>query len=363
MGFNKATGDQVPATEFNSFLSAAGLYAASSAGSDAYAITVTPAPNDYDAGDKYVFKADVGNTGAATLNVNGLGAKTIKKFASQDLATGDIIAGQMVTVWYDGTNFQMASEARPVPFMYQSIPYRSATSGGNYSIGANSDGSVFYILDGGSVDIISRYERDTLTGMYKLTHEVSATVQLGDNGFIVQVGSYIYVFYDNGANIGCKRFLAADLTGETAMTMAASIGGATSVGWTDGTYIYWISDGSATTSRKWSISGTTFSAVTTATVDSSWFDSARVCSIWDGTNAYYLSVNVSSSWRIRKLTAIDGSSYADTNILYKSSGPDVKAGFLTLIDSTKIYIGEMIDVDSASSTAAQAIVLFPVTKP
>ncbi len=82
-------------------------YAASAAGSDTYAVTLSPAPLAYAAGQEFSFKADVGNTGAATLNVNALGAKTIKKNVTEDLATGDIIANQIVTVRYDGTNMQM----------------------------------------------------------------------------------------------------------------------------------------------------------------------------------------------------------------------------------------------------------------
>lgn len=109
MGFNKAAGDQVSAAEFNKFASAAGLYAASSAGSDTYAITVSPVPNDYDTGDTYFFKADVGNTGPATLNVNSLGAKSLVKQVNTALSTGDIVAGQIVHVVYDGTNFQIIS--------------------------------------------------------------------------------------------------------------------------------------------------------------------------------------------------------------------------------------------------------------
>lgn len=85
-------------------------YAASSEGSDTYAITVTPAPTAYSTGDVYVFKADVANTGAATLNVNSLGAKTVLKKNDQALVTGDIEAGQIVTVVYDGTNLQMQSQ-------------------------------------------------------------------------------------------------------------------------------------------------------------------------------------------------------------------------------------------------------------
>jgi len=85
------------------------IYGASSGGTDTYAVTLPSAPIGYYAGMTVRFKADVGNTGAATLNVNGLGAVAIKKNVSDDLATGDIRAGAIVVVVHDGTNFQMVA--------------------------------------------------------------------------------------------------------------------------------------------------------------------------------------------------------------------------------------------------------------
>ncbi len=85
-------------------------YAADAQASDAYAITLSPAPAAYATGQVFTFKANTANTGAATLNVNSLGAKTIKKLHDQDLADNDIEVGSIVTVVYDGTNFQMASQ-------------------------------------------------------------------------------------------------------------------------------------------------------------------------------------------------------------------------------------------------------------
>jgi len=76
-------------------------------GTDDYAITLVPAVTAYAAGQSFTFDANTANTGAATLNVNTLGAKTIKKSHDQDLETGDIEAGSIVTVIYDGTNFQL----------------------------------------------------------------------------------------------------------------------------------------------------------------------------------------------------------------------------------------------------------------
>lgn len=85
------------------------FYAADAGANDTYAITMTPAPAAYVTGMIVNFKANTVNTGAATLNVNSLGAKTIKKWYNQDLADGDIAAGQFVSLIYDGTNFQLLS--------------------------------------------------------------------------------------------------------------------------------------------------------------------------------------------------------------------------------------------------------------
>lgn len=85
------------------------IYAADGGGSDSYSITLSPALSSYANGQLINFKANTKNTGAASLNVNGLGAKTIKKDQGADLADGDIAANQIIQVIYDGTNFQMLS--------------------------------------------------------------------------------------------------------------------------------------------------------------------------------------------------------------------------------------------------------------
>ena len=80
-------------------------YAADAGANDSYAITLSPVPTSYTNGMIVYFKANTINTGAATLDVNSLGAKTIVKGISTTLVDGDIAAGQFSTVIYDGTNF------------------------------------------------------------------------------------------------------------------------------------------------------------------------------------------------------------------------------------------------------------------
>lgn len=139
-----STGDNVPAADLNGVVKVAGGYAASSGGSDTYAITVTPIPGSYAAGDVFYFKADVANTGAASLNVNSLGAKTIKKWvgtALADLDDGDIQANQLVGVQYDGTYLVLFTRSNENIYVTASNNQKVAadterssnTTSGNYS--------------------------------------------------------------------------------------------------------------------------------------------------------------------------------------------------------------------------------------
>lgn len=79
---------------------------------DTYTASLTPAPSAYTAGQVFVGKFTIANTGAATLNLNSLGAKDIKKYvngAKAALETGDIVANQPVFLEYDGTDMVMFS--------------------------------------------------------------------------------------------------------------------------------------------------------------------------------------------------------------------------------------------------------------
>lgn len=82
---------------------------ADSGSANAYVITPSPAITAYAVYQEFSYKAANTNTGASTLAVNGLSVKTIKRTNGADLSPGDIIAGQIVTCVYDGTNFQLTS--------------------------------------------------------------------------------------------------------------------------------------------------------------------------------------------------------------------------------------------------------------
>jgi hypothetical protein len=87
-------------------------YAQDIAASDAYRI-VLKGGHSLIAGLEVTFKVVTANTGAATLQVNSLTATALTKVTAAGvnvaLATGDIIAGQIVKAVYDGTQFQIIS--------------------------------------------------------------------------------------------------------------------------------------------------------------------------------------------------------------------------------------------------------------
>ena len=87
-------------------------YAADTGSANTYAVTLSPAPPTLVAGLTVRFKVANTNTGASTLNVNGLGAGAIKRGdGTTALIAGDLVAGQVATVLYDGTNFQLLAMA------------------------------------------------------------------------------------------------------------------------------------------------------------------------------------------------------------------------------------------------------------
>ncbi len=83
-------------------------FAADVGASNAYVVTLSPAPALV-LGSVIDFRAANANTGASTLTVNGQ-THAIKKFGgTADLAANDILSGQIVKLVFDGTVFQVIS--------------------------------------------------------------------------------------------------------------------------------------------------------------------------------------------------------------------------------------------------------------
>jgi len=79
----------------------------SPAGTNTITATAALGMSTYVTGQRFFFVAAASNTGAVTLNINAIGAKSVTKNGTTALVSGDIAINAVVQVVYDGTQFQL----------------------------------------------------------------------------------------------------------------------------------------------------------------------------------------------------------------------------------------------------------------
>ena len=111
------------------------------AGTNTLTGLATPALSGYAAGAQYSFIAQNTNTAAVTIDIDTLGVKSITKFGTTALAAGDIIAGALTLIEYDGTRFQLLNVTNN-SFKYivepTTISATAATGTINYDVATQS---------------------------------------------------------------------------------------------------------------------------------------------------------------------------------------------------------------------------------
>lgn len=100
-------------------------------GTNTYVVTLAPPLVVYAAGNSFNILFTNANTGACTINVNSLGAKSIKKNDNITLVTNDIIAGKIYKLTYDGTDFQIESNDSVIANVQVSADKYAVASGTN----------------------------------------------------------------------------------------------------------------------------------------------------------------------------------------------------------------------------------------
>lgn len=264
-----------------------------------------------------------------------------------------------------------AKLASYIPAFQQSIGVSplETPSAGEFAIGSIQDGSVIYATVQGATDNLYRFERDNLSGQFLKTHSatISAAGDLaaGTNGSIIVIGNYIYLFSvpTAGGNIYCYRYDAATLLNETVMTVPA-ITANNVMAWTDGTNAYIVSSLSNTTGRLWTLSGTTFTASTTAVISNPFASlSVAYSTFWDGTNAFICGADGGEVYTIKKLTVIDGSSSSSTSKKIPTLSDVQVAALACSIDDGRMYIGGFALTYSDALSVSSQMFLLPITKP
>src|SRR3972149_6621969 len=156
-------------------------------GIDTYAITLRPALAAYAAGNSFRVLFTNANTGAASLQINGLAAKAIKKNGIIALVAGDIQAGTIYTLTFDGTNFQIDNSGYAASSFYKkyiAVLTQVATGAPIASILENTIGAIVFSRTGaGSY-------RATLSGAFVLGKTFAYGISTPSNvGFSIEHNS------------------------------------------------------------------------------------------------------------------------------------------------------------------------------
>jgi hypothetical protein len=104
-------------------------------GTDTLTALGTPTLTAYATGNTFYFVAAATNTTSVTLNVDGLGAKAVTRHGSTALVAGDILAGEVCLVVYDGTRFQLLNPGS----------YTNLNVSGNLTLNAGTANGVAYL--------------------------------------------------------------------------------------------------------------------------------------------------------------------------------------------------------------------------
>lgn len=125
-------------------------------GTNAITANSAPAITTYTAGQCFRFVSAGANTGAVTLNINGLGAKNVTKNGATALASGDIASGAVVQVVYDGTQFQLTN-VNSGAF----LPLTGGTMSGAIAMGSNAITGVANAVN--AQDVVAKNQLDAVS--------------------------------------------------------------------------------------------------------------------------------------------------------------------------------------------------------
>jgi len=117
-----------------------GMQGGQATGTDTYSVSIAGVTS-YNLNDAYAIGFTNANTGASTLNINGLGAVNISKNNVVPIIGGDIAANQQFIAIYDGTNFQILGIAPNQMFAYVTNADSVTINKGQpvYAFGATGD--------------------------------------------------------------------------------------------------------------------------------------------------------------------------------------------------------------------------------
>ena len=138
-------------------------FATASGSANTITATLTPAPAELVEGMAVCLRLSATNTGPATLNLNGLGAKAVTDRTSTALSAGDLQAGEYALLRYDGVRWRVELTYGQLDRRYTRLPtppantfYVVGPTGNDSNSGlANTPADGFATIQG-AIDAITR---------------------------------------------------------------------------------------------------------------------------------------------------------------------------------------------------------------
>lgn len=109
---DSARGMMAAMRKFGNDISGATITSTGSA--NTYSVSTAQVFNSLTDGLQLAFKANVTNTGASTINVDGLGARPLRSTSGVNLAAGEITSGAVYTICYEATANEWLIHGGPV---------------------------------------------------------------------------------------------------------------------------------------------------------------------------------------------------------------------------------------------------------
>lgn len=162
-------------------------------------ITLSPAPTNLVEGFALSFKNITQNTGAVTINVNGLGAKPVVKSNGNTLVSGNLKAGSIYTVRYDGSNFILQGEGGSGNAVASDLlSGKTATTDAGDIVGTMPNRGTFNLELGASVPA-GYYSGGTVPNGRKVVSGEVNNVSYGDTRTVTGLPfnpKYVHVWYN-----------------------------------------------------------------------------------------------------------------------------------------------------------------------
>lgn len=164
-------------------------YCRSTSGNDTYVCSVTPALTVYTTGGCFILNGDTANTGAATININSVGVKSILSPTGAALSNGDITANKPISLCYDGTQF---------------IIQGASTSASTVGFTATATSSTLLDITAGVAEIgLVRYSSAASSGTLS-----GSTASSTAYGYITSAGVYT-IGHNGAATLTCSVCVTA----------------------------------------------------------------------------------------------------------------------------------------------------------